>query len=264
MNNIISSPDNKVVKHVLKLATSKSYRQQQQQSLLFGETIIAEAHQYNLITAIIVMEASYNKYQAKFNNPGISWHLIDNAGTFKKLNILNIDCDIIAVISHRNKPNITDFYRQNCIILDQIQDPGNLGTILRTAQAAGIHYIVISKNSVDIYNPKVLRATMGIQFQLQILTDTDLNQFLADYSKYQGTVVCCTASAPHSIYQHQFKKYCQTALVFGNEGQGISRQLLEQYWNTAAYIPMHKSAESLNVATAVAIASYEHFRQLNY
>lgn len=263
MNDVILSTENRFIKHVLKLLENKNYRQEYQLGVLYGETIIAEADKYNLITDIMVKTEDYEHYKAKFINDNIHWHLVENDQIFKKLNVLNINYNLLALISKAKNIIIDDFYNQNCIILDQIQDPGNLGTIFRTAQAAGINNIIISKNSVDAYNPKVLRATMGMQFRLQVLQNVDLHDFLTQYNKANGTIVCCTTDSKRSIYQHNFKNYKNTGLLFGNEGHGISKELLDQYLDDAAYIPMHESSESLNIAIAVAITSYELYRQLN-
>ncbi len=105
---------------------------------------------------------------------------------------------------------------------------------------------------------------MGMQFRLKVLQNVDLHDFLRQYTKANGTIVCCTTNAKRSIYQHNFKNHSNnTGLLFGNEGHGISKELLDQYLDNAAYIPMHESSESLNIAIAVAITSYELYRQLN-
>lgn len=263
MVHIISSLDNRTVKHIIKLIEHKNYRQKNNSSVVYGEKTILSAYEYNVITDIFVKEEEYEKYHAMFRQKQINWHIIEKQSIFDKINPLGLNYQIFALIQQKKHEDLKYFYNQNCIILDNIQDPGNLGTIFRTAQAAGIQYIVLSKGCADIYNPKVLRATMGIQFALKIIQDIDIEKFINDYIKHDGTVLGCIAQANKSIYSYQFKSYKNLAFIFGNEGHGISKNILDITSNNL-YIPMHENAESINVATAVAVTLYELYRQLNF
>ena len=144
-----------------------------------------------------------------------------------------------------------------CVMLEDLQDPGNLGSILRTCAAAGIRYVLLSKGSVQAWSPRALRSGMGAHFMLQIHERTDLQ---AAARAFSGTVVAAVARAPRILYDADL---CgRIALLLGNEGGGLSRQLLESADMEIA-IPMPGGAESLNVAAAAAVCLFERVRQLS-
>ena len=138
------------------------------------------------------------------------------------------------------------------IALDNIQDPGNLGTIIRSAVAFNFDTIVISNDSVDVYNSKVIRATQGMLFNVNIVV-TDITSFLNDIKtdyKIIGTDVVGGKSVS------DFKKLGKFAIIVGNEGQGISSDT-KKLCSDFVYIPMSKDCESLNVGVAASIIMYE-------
>lgn len=144
------------------------------------------------------------------------------------------------------------------VVLDRIQDPGNLGTILRTADAAGLDGVILLKGTVDAYSPKVVRAAMGSLFHVPVVQEVTEAAFLA-FAKAQNLKLYATAldlaAKPHftATFSHA------SAIVFGNEGQGVSETLLSHA--EKIYIPMYGGAESLNVAVSSAIVLYEVVRQ---
>ncbi|MGE5700929.1 MAG: TrmH family RNA methyltransferase [Clostridia bacterium] len=144
------------------------------------------------------------------------------------------------------------------LILDELQDPGNLGTILRTAEAAGIDGVVIGENSVDLYNGKVLRSTMGALFRLSVFRQPlvqvcqqvkELGARLLVTSVHEGSV-----SYDEPIYDGSI------AIVIGNEGRGVSPEI-SKLASTHVHIPLYGQAESLNAAVASGIMLYEARRQ---
>jgi TrmH family RNA methyltransferase len=263
MVNIITSLENNTIKHVKKIIDNRNYRHLQKTSIIFGEKTILSAFKYNVITDIFLTEKLYESYIVSLKHSQIKWHIIENINIFKKINPLNLDHTVFALIKIEHNTNLTEFYNQNCIILDNIQDPGNLGTIFRTAQAAGIAHFILSKGCVDIYSPKVLRATMGIQFALKIIQDINLIDFITNYKQHNGTVLACSIHANKVIYNFNFHQYKKISFIFGNEGHGISKNILESA-SDSLYIPMYENTESINVATAVAVTLYELYRQLNF
>ena len=148
-----------------------------------------------------------------------------------------------------------DFDYDNKIIvtvLDNIQDPGNLGTIIRSSVAFNFDTIVISNDSVDVYNSKVIRATQGMLFNVNIIV-TDIKEFLnsiKDEYKIIGTDVVNGKSLP------EFKNLKKFAIIVGNEGQGISLDT-KKLCSDFVYIPMNQDCESLNVGVAASIIMYE-------
>jgi RNA methyltransferase, TrmH family len=144
-------------------------------------------------------------------------------------------------------------------VLDGLQDPGNLGTIMRSAEAAGATALLLSRTCVDVYNPKVVRAAMGAHFRLPFFADLDWNAIeagLADAGISQ--VVAATMQAEAAIYDVDWRK--PSAIIVGNEGRGLSDEALALA-TIHANIPIIGSAESLNAAVAASVIAFEAARQ---
>ena len=163
---------------------------------------------------------------------------------------------IIAVVKKRNyeKSIDGDFY----LICDKVQDPGNLGTIIRTAHAAGVNGIILTKGTVDIYNDKTIRSTMGSIFYIPIFYD-DENYNIIKTLKNEGfNLVATSLAESKNFFEEDLKG--KTILAVGNEGNGISSELFELA-DKKVKIPMPGGAESLNVSIATSIILFEKVRQ---
>jgi len=176
-------------------------------------------------------------------------------GLFKQLSSVVTPVGILAVVrTPRLAPVPEDI--EACILLEDLQDPGNLGSILRSAAAAGLRHVLLSKDSVHAWSPRVLRAGMGAHFLLRVYEQVDL---CAAARAFKGTVIAAVRNAPRSVYEADLAG--NVALLFGNEGSGLSHEL-----RAAAHmevsIPMPGKVESLNVAAAVAVCLFERVRQL--
>lgn len=144
------------------------------------------------------------------------------------------------------------------LALDNLQDPGNLGTIFRTAEAAGVTGIVLSRDCVDIYNPKTIRSTMGAIFRMPFLYADDLQESIA---KMKAAGIHVYAAHLHGKRFYDEEDYCGgTAFLIGNEGNGL-RQEIADCADTWIRIPMEGQAESLNAAVAAAVLMFEVSRQ---
>ncbi|RSD27666.1 TrmH family RNA methyltransferase [Mesobacillus subterraneus] len=141
---------------------------------------------------------------------------------------------------------------QTYLLIDSVQDPGNLGTMIRTADAAGIDAVIIGKGSVDIYNPKVLRSAQGSHFHLPVLNG-DLEEWV-DRLNGEKIPVYGTALENGSVFT-EVEKSESFALLVGNEGSGVTKELLTKT-NQNLYIPIYGKSESLNVAVAAGILLY--------
>ena len=144
------------------------------------------------------------------------------------------------------------------VVLDRIQDPGNLGTILRTADAAGMAGLILLKGTTDIYSPKVVRAAMGSLFHLPVVSGVTEEAFLS-FARESGLRLYATSLDAKARPYDAADFAGPTAIIFGNEGQGVSGPLLAS--SETLYIPMYGGAESLNVAVSTAIVLYEAVRQ---
>ena len=235
---IYSSINNDFVKEIKKL-NEKKYRDITNTFLVEGEHLVLEAIKSNLVKYVIVCE----DYNFDYDNK-----IVVSEKVFKYISNLDNPSGIMAVC---NKPESKDIGNK-IIVLDNIQDPGNLGTIIRSSVAFNFDTIVISKNSVDIYNSKVIRATQGMLFKVNIIV-ADLKEFINGISsKYKiiGTNVV------NGKKIKEFKNVEKFAIIMGNEGQGVSSKV-SQLCHENIYIPMSKNCESLNVGVAASIIMYE-------
>lgn len=146
------------------------------------------------------------------------------------------------------------------LVLDRVGDPGNIGTMLRTADAAGVGGIILLKGTADIYAPKTVRSSMGSLFHVPVLSGVAEQEFI-DNAKKAGYQLLVTALAgADNLYQADLKG--RLAFVMGNEAGGVSASLLQQA-DKRVFIPMRGRAESLNVAMAAGIVMFEAMRR-NY
>ncbi|KIR02239.1 RNA methyltransferase, TrmH family [Lachnospiraceae bacterium TWA4] len=168
---------------------------------------------------------------------------------------------ILAVVKQKNyavEDLLTASENPVFLMLENIQDPGNLGTMMRTAEAANVTGVFLSKGSVDMYNPKVVRATMGAIFRLPFVYVEDFISLIEQMEKRQIEIYAACLEGAVSYDVPTYKSPC--GLIIGNEGNGISRQVLDVVKNHIK-IPMEGQAESLNAAICAAVYMYEIYRQ---
>ena len=144
------------------------------------------------------------------------------------------------------------------VALDAVQDPGNAGTILRSAEAAGASAVIALKSTVDLYAPKVLRSAMGSAFRLPLATEVTADELLAACAQSGVQVVAAAMEAESNYDEYDWRQ--PALLLLGNEGNGLQHKLLERA-DTRIRIPLHPSVESLNVAAAAAVILFEAARQ---
>ena len=164
----------------------------------------------------------------------------------------------MAIIEKKkNDKKEINFLDDIILILDNIQDPGNMGTIIRTADSLNIKQIIISKDSSDIYSPKVVRSTMGAIFRINIIESNNLLETIKILKKHKINVISTTLDTNKSIYDISYNK---TAIVIGNEANGVSTKIQEISDNKVK-IPMLGKTESLNAAVATSVILYEAMRE---
>ncbi len=160
----------------------------------------------------------------------------------------------VTEYEERNDSNLPDL----CLALETIQDPGNLGTIIRTAAAAGVESLLLSADSVDLDHPKVLRASVGAWFRLPMKVSSDLVAELREAQKQGIQIVATLPTATQMYWELDFQK--PTIILLGNEGAGLSQALINLA-NQQVKIPLDRSVESLNVGICAALMLYEAQRQ---
>lgn len=144
------------------------------------------------------------------------------------------------------------------VIVENLQDPGNLGTIIRTGEGAGITAVLMSSGTVDIFNPKTIRATMGSVYRVPFLYVTDMSEVMAKLKEYGIHIYA--AQPLGAEYYDSFAFYEPTAFLIGNEGNGLTRQLSDMT-DSCLKIPMEGKVESLNAAVSASLLMYEAHRQ---
>ena len=232
---IIKSSDNKKYKSLKKLLTKKE-REKTKTFLIEGKNIIEEAKKHNKILTYITDDL--NKIED--NIFYVDKKLKESLSSLKNSN------EDIALVKYLD---IKEVSSDTILLVDNVRDPSNLGTILRTCLAFGIKDVVLSLNTVDLYNPKVLRASEGAIFSLNILRE-DLISFISKNKDYK---VLSTSLKANDLKALKINK---KMIVIGNEGKGVSEEILE-ISDDYLKIPI-KNIDSLNVAIATSIILYEN------
>lgn len=257
---IISSKDNETVKNVRKLK-EKKYRDLENEFIIEGIKLLEEAIEENATIKLIVIceecvkdgtiskELLYKiaKYECIYVTEKV----------FSVLSDVKTPQGLLAVIEKQNIKDIIDYSQDIIIALDGIQDPGNLGTILRTVDSADLKQIIISKDCADSYSPKVVRSTMGAIFRINIIEVENLEETLKQAQKNGFDLVVTALDTKNSIYDVQYKN---KVIIIGNEANGVSKKIQDMA-NKKVKIPMLGKTESLNASVATGIMIYEYVRR---
>ena len=256
--NIISSKDNEIIKNIRKLK-EKKYRDIENSYIIEGIKLIKEAIDEKAnIKQIVMCEEFSDDEVDKDTLFELARHNIINVtkNVFNLITDVKTPQGIIAVVE--KKQNKDANYKEDIIIaLDDIQDPGNLGTILRTVDSANLKQVIVSKNTVDVYNPKVVRSTMGAIFRINIVEADDLKEELEKAKSRNYKVMVTSLNAKKNIYDADFNK---KVIVIGNEANGVSKEIQDMA-DEKVIIPMLGKTESLNASVATSIMVYEYVRR---
>lgn len=256
----ISSKENVQIKHAVKLMSNKKYRQEKGLFIVEGLRLCTDAILSGLHPKQVFLTESQlqNKIESILSEAEEGYLITENLaekisdtentqGIFCVFPMLDINVPL------KNIPG-THF-----VLLSSLQDPGNIGTIIRTSEAFGIDMIIVSSDCPDIYSPKLLRATMGGIFRVKIKVTDDICHTIEELRK-QGVEVYAAALHEKSqcVTDVSFKE--ASAVVIGNEGNGLSQKIIDAC-STSILIPMDGNAESLNAAIAASILVWEMARQ---
>lgn len=238
----IESINNNKIKEWNKLK-EKKYRDQTGLFLVEGDHLVKEALLSNRVVEIITIDNSYEV-------EGIPFYEVTE-GIMKKLSSQVTFPKVMAVCKKLEERNIFG----NVCILDDIQDPGNLGTIIRSAKAFNIDTIIMSKNTVDLYNEKVIRSTEGLLFNMNFIRG-NLEEEIAKLKRNDYFIYGTNVKYGKDIKTIDFPE--KTAIIIGNEGKGMN-QKYDKDCDELIYIPI-KNCESLNAGVAASIIFYEMMR----
>lgn len=249
----IDSIHNKTLKEINSLRLKKE-RDKTGLFLLEGERLVNEIPRGYDVKYIAVSE----NYTGKI--PKVAKVVTIKAATFDKITETVNSQGIVAVCAqpHFSTEGVFECENPLFVVLENITDPGNMGTIIRTADAAGANGIFISKGCVDIFNPKVVRATMGSIFHLPLYKDVDLDKILPEMREHNIISFSAHLRGEKSPYEVDLKKSC--AIVVGNEANGLSDHVVDMT-DLPVKIPMPGKAESMNAGVAAGILIYEAVRQ---
>ena len=235
-----TSIENEHIKEIKKL-NQKKYRDLNNKFIVEGEHIVNEAIKANIVEEILLLEGNEITYKGKVSFVTIK--------VLKYITELENPSKVIAVCK-----KINNVIKGNHILaLDNIQDPGNLGTIIRSAVAFNIDTIILSKNTVDLYNSKVLRSTQGMIFNINIVV-SDLEKEIKELKNKNYKILTTKVDGGKLIKNIEKKE--KFVIIIGNEGNGVSEQL-QQLSDEYIYIKMNEKCESLNAAVATSIILYE-------
>ena len=254
---VITSKENELVKHIRKLR-DKKYRDEAGEFIVEGTKMIEEAVRENAKIKMIVVceELNQNPLRKEILYKIAKEKIIYvNDKIFKVLTDVTTPQGILAVIE-KSKDNEIDFSKDLFLVLDNIQDPGNMGTILRTADSVLLTQIIVPKGNADCYNPKVVRSTMGAIFRVKVIEVENLAKTIKEMKKHKIQILATDLATDETIYDVSYKK---SAIVIGNEGNGVSKEVLELA-DKKIKIPMPGKTESLNAAVATGIILYHAIR----
>ena len=236
---LYSSVNNPKIKELSKLKTKK-IRDKQNMFLIEGIHLVKEAYDSGLLKELLLLEGTEFQLDVETN------YITENV--LKHLSQVERPSGIIGICRAKEMT----LQGKKLLILDSVQDPGNIGTIIRSSVAFNIDTIIINDKCADIYSDKVIRSSQGMIFKSNIVKK-DLSKFL-NVIKGKITIYGTKVTGGKSL--KKLEKISEFAIIMGNEGKGVSENLL-QLCDEYLYIPMNKACESLNVGVATSIILYE-------
>lgn len=256
--DIIKSKENELVKNIKKLL-DKKYRKINNKFIIEGFRFTEEALKSDFnVETILISETSRDKWDSYDfgskvkSSTKVYW---TTNSVMKYLSDTETPQGVLAVVEMKEYRG--SFEEGFYVLVDKVQDPGNLGTIIRTAHACGALGVLLTKGTVDVYNNKTLRSTMGSIFNVAVIEDENL-QLLSNLRENGFKLIVSALDADVNYYDINLKgKYI---IAVGNEGNGISEEIM-CLGDIKAKLPMPGNAESLNAAVAISVMMYEVVRQ---
>ncbi len=257
---MISSTSNAQMKHLVQMQKKAKLRKEEQAFVIEGTKMFEEALQGNLVKKAYFSESYWKeKVEGSSYLEKIQYEIVTDA-VLKEVSDTMTPQGVIAIVKmpQYDLKELIEKEQVNLVLLENLRDPGNLGTIVRTAEGAGMDAIILSKESVDIYNPKVIRSTMGAIYRMPIIYVESFLDCLINLQK-SGIVIYAAYLKGKNDYdkEHYAKK---TGLLIGNEANGLTKEVANLS-DCLVKIPMEGKVESLNAAIAAAILMYEIYRQ---
>ncbi len=264
---MITSANNQQLKAVSALLKKSKERKEKKSFVVEGPRMVVEAPAESL-KAVYVSEnfeknpenqALIKDLEAKCKVSGAVFEVVADA-VFKSVSDTQTPQGIMAVVSmpEYSLEQLLDGDKTHLLILESIQDPGNLGTMIRTGEGAGVTGIIMNKTTVDLFNPKTIRSTMGSIYRIPYYVTEDLSQTLNQLKGKEISLYAAHLKGEHYYTEEDYTKAC--GFLIGNEGNGLSDDIANQA-DSYIKIPMEGQVESLNAAISATLLMYEANRQ---
>lgn len=255
---MITSNSNAQVKRLLQLQKKSKARNEEQVFLVEGLRMFSEVPAER-VEKVYVSESLYNKKKQELHLDKFPVEILSDS-VFQYVSDTKTPQGILCIVKQKkyHTEDLLDIKNPHFIVLDNLQDPGNLGTIVRTAEGAGVDAVFLSKESVDIYNPKTIRSTMGSIYRMPVVYVEDLLELLNTFKQKGIKSYAAHLEGKNSYDKEDYQ--AGTAILIGNEGNGLRDEVADSadIW---VQIPMQGKVESLNAAIAASILMFEVYRQ---
>lgn len=255
---MITSTSNSQVKKLLQLQKKSKVRNEEKVFLVEGLRMFTEVPQER-VQKVYISESLYNKKKQELHLDRFSVEVLSDT-VFQYVSDTKTPQGILCIVEQKkyDLEEILDVENPHFMVLDNLQDPGNLGTIVRTAEGAGVNAVFLSKDSVDIYNPKTIRSTMGSIYRMPVIYIEDLLELLQIFKKKGIKSYAAHLNGKNTYDKENYQS--GTAILIGNEGNGLRDEIAENA-DVWVQIPMQGQVESLNAAIAASILMFEVYRQ---
>ncbi len=255
----ISAKDNPLIKHINKLMKSAGYRGECREFIAEGARLCEDALVSDAdISSLVISDSALDNYPELIDElvcKADKSYIVPDA-LFSRISDTKSPQGILCVIKALDNPTLFDKIKCNgkFLALDNIQDPSNLGTILRTAEAVGIDGVIMSADCCDIYSPKVVRGSMGAVFRLSYCVTDNIADFLKEYQNIDSYAAVVNSDAK-KLTEISFRDRA-SCVVIGNEANGLKKSTVDAC-SLSFTIPMKGRAESLNASVAASIIMWE-------
>lgn len=255
---MITSTSNQQVKRLLQLQSKSKSRNEEKVFVVEGVRMYMEVPEKD-VEKVYISESLYNRKKLDLKLERFEYEILSDA-VFKHVSDTKTPQGILCVLRQKKYDIKTLLQKENphFVVLDNLQDPGNLGTIIRTAEAAGVDAVFMSRDTVDIYNPKTIRSTMGSIYRMPFIYVEDLCELLEEFRKKEIYSYAAHLNGKQSYDKEDYQK--GTAILIGNEGNGL-RDIVTEKADVLVQIPMYGQVESLNAAIAASVLMFEVSRQ---
>lgn len=255
---MITSTSNPQIKRLIQLQKKSKARNEEKVFLVEGLRMFAEVP-VERVQKVYISESLYNKKKHDLDLKRFSVEILSDA-IFQHVSDTKTPQGILCVVEQKEHyvEEILNKKNPHFMVLDNLQDPGNLGTIVRTAEGAGVDAVFLSKESVDIYNPKTIRSTMGSIYRMPVIYIEDLLDLLQIFKQKGIKSYAAHLDGKNTYDKEDYKT--GTAILIGNEGNGL-RDEISNSADVWVRIPMQGQVESLNAAIAASILMFEVCRQ---